>query len=157
MTWRRKLRRGSFRGASFQIDSHNATIGGRRAQTHEYPGRDTPYTEDLGRAAHEYSVQAHVVGDNYHRDRDRLRRACNIAGPGLLVHPYLGRRLVVCTQLRIRESTRQGRMATLDLTFVEAGAATLPLSLLNPEALIAAAISEAQAAISAAFTEVFSV
>ena len=155
MAWADRLLQGSFRGAEFGVQAHTASGGGRRAQVHEYPGRDTPFVEDLGRRAHEFRLRAFVVGDDYDRDRDRLRAACNVRGPGILIHPYLGVMSAVCLDLRIIETTRQGRMATFDLTFVEAGGSSLPLSLLNPAALVASAVSAAQGAVRSAFSTGF--
>ena len=43
------LRPASFRGVSFQVDVASLSAG-RRVQVHEYPQRDQPWVEDLGRA-----------------------------------------------------------------------------------------------------------
>jgi prophage DNA circulation protein len=48
MSWRDKLQAGRFRTAAFQIDAHDQA-GGRRLALHEYPLRDDPYAEDMGR------------------------------------------------------------------------------------------------------------
>ena len=62
MPWREQLLQASFRGVEFQTDGHTARAAGRRAVTHEYPGRDEPYTEDLGKRTKGYSIEAWVVG-----------------------------------------------------------------------------------------------
>ena len=46
-TWE-NLRPASFRGVAFEVESHSES-GGRRVELHEYPLRDTPYAEDLGK------------------------------------------------------------------------------------------------------------
>lgn len=125
MGWRDTLRTASFRGIEFKVAAHDADFG-RRQFTHEYPQRDEPYTEDLGRRKREFAVDAYVVGDDYTVARDKLITACETAGPGELVHPYLGAMQVVCTGLKVSEASVDGRMCRLGLTFIEAGKAQFP-------------------------------
>ena len=87
--WRDRLRDASFRGVPFSVEDDDASFG-RRVQTHEYPNRDKPFTEDLGRAARRLTVNAYVIGDDYADKRDRLIAAVETAGPGTLVHPQYG-------------------------------------------------------------------
>jgi prophage DNA circulation protein len=47
--WRAGLRRASFRGAAFLVTEHQAESG-RRVVAHEFPLRETGFTEDLGKA-----------------------------------------------------------------------------------------------------------
>ena len=126
MAWRDRLRPASYRGAAFQVASHTAEAAGRRAAVHEYPGRDLPYAEDLGRRASEYTLQAYVLGPDYDRARDALVAACALPGAGRLVHPWLGERQVVCTGCTVSERTDEGGMARVTLRLVEAGAARYP-------------------------------
>jgi len=123
--WRRSLRKASFRGVPFHVDTSDRETG-RRAVTHEFPGRDVPYTEDLGRKARTYAVEAYVLGPDYMPARDALLKACEEEGPGRLVTPWSGEALVNCTGCRVRESKTDGGMATFSLTFVEAGEAASP-------------------------------
>lgn len=69
MSWRDRLLPASFRGAEFLVDSHSTEAAGRRAAVHEYPGRDTPYAEDLGRRTGEYRIQGYVLGEDYLHSR----------------------------------------------------------------------------------------
>ncbi|HCS4673821.1 TPA: DNA circularization N-terminal domain-containing protein, partial [Escherichia coli] len=48
MTWKDRLQDASFRGVPFKVEEESAGAG-RRVETHEYPNRDKPYTEDLGK------------------------------------------------------------------------------------------------------------
>nr|MDM8590005.1 DNA circularization N-terminal domain-containing protein [Escherichia coli] len=48
MTWKDRLQDASFRGVPFKVEEES-TGTGRRVETHEYPNRDKPYTEDLGK------------------------------------------------------------------------------------------------------------
>lgn len=127
MSWRDSYRTASFRGVEFKVAGHDADFG-RRQVTHEYPQRDEPYTEDLGRKARTFSVDGYLVGADYHLDRDKLVKACEVAGVGELVHPYLGSMDVVCTGLKLRETSAEGRMCQVTLTFTEAGKAQYPSS-----------------------------
>ena len=147
MPWRDQLMRASFRGAPFEIDSHDTTAAGRRVQVHEYPGRDDPYTEDLGRRASEYTLEAYLVGDDYARARDALVAACARPGPGVLVHPYLGELEVVCTECSVSESTREGRLARVRLAFTVAGANRYPVAVADTAARVDAAADAADAAV----------
>lgn len=155
--WRDKLRPARFRGAAFFVDQHSAEIAGRRVAVHQYPGRDRPLAEDLGRKAQEFSVDAYVVGDDYMAARDALVDACNQAGSGELVHPYLGSRSVMCTGCRLSESTGEGRLARLQLAFVEAGDQEFPASTPNTAANVEKAAIAAKAATEASFASSFSV
>ncbi|WVR18340.1 DNA circularization protein [Bordetella phage PY223] len=131
MAWTDNLRPASFRGTAFKVDAHD-TQGGRRTIKHEFPLRDKPYVEDMGRRAKEFSIDAYVVGDDYMRQRDALMRACDEAGSADLVHPYLGTLKVVCTGWTLRESKSEGRMARFSLSFVESGEAEFPSDSADP-------------------------
>lgn len=125
MSWKDSLRPASYRGLAFFVEGHESGFG-RRQVTHEFPQRDEPFTEDLGRRAREYSVEAYLLGDEYPAQRDKIIAACETAGPGELVHPYLGNLQVECTGLRVSETSAEGRICKLRLTFIEAGQAQYP-------------------------------
>ena len=131
MAWRDNLVPASFRGVGFQVDETEAPIAGRRVAVHEYPGRDEPFVEDLGRVTKRWTIEAFVVGDDYATVRDRLIDACDMPGAGELVHPYLGSLQVACTACSLTERTREGRMARFSLSFVEAGANQYPSNRVN--------------------------
>lgn len=120
MSWRDQMRPGSFRGAAFRIRSADGE-GGRRGEHHEFPERDTPWFEDMGRAARRWTIEAIVIGSDYMAARDALIAACEAKGPGTLVHPFLGTFNAVCTSHRFSESTAEGGMATFNIDFAEPG------------------------------------
>ncbi|CAI8805431.1 DNA circularization N-terminal domain-containing protein [Pseudomonas sp. IT-P74] len=125
MGWRDNYRAASFRGVPFFVESADSTHG-RRQAVHEHAQRDVPYTEDLGRKAREFSVSGYLIGLEYQTQRDELIKACETAGPGVLVHPYRGEMTVECRGLGVSESTNDGGMCLVKLTFLEAGEASYP-------------------------------
>lgn len=133
--WRKTLRTPSFRGVRFNLSDTESQFG-RRIAEHEFPKRDEPYSEDLGRKARTFSFEAYINGFEYFRQRDKLIAACEKSGPGKLVHPYLGTKNVVCTECTVRESAREGGMATFRLAFREAGSPTFPAGNTQPKGIL---------------------
>lgn len=156
MAWRDELQDGSFRGVPFLIDSHEAG-GGRRTTTHEYPLRDEPFTEDMGRKAREFSVECFVLGQDYMVARDALLDALEAEGPGTLVHPYRGSRWVSVRDYRQRENTGEGGRATFSITFSEAGSPGEPDTIPDTAGAVDAAADDALAGTEADFAESFTV
>lgn len=108
----------TYNGVPFFVESAELG-GGRRGVTHEYPSRDLPFREDLGRAAREFPVEGYLVGDDVQAQRERLQSAFETPGPGELVHPYYGLRRVAVTRFRFRTSSREGRYIGVSAEFVE--------------------------------------
>lgn len=154
--WRNRLRPGKFRNAAFQIDRHNAG-GGRRSVVHEYPLRDDPYVEDLGRKAREFPLECFVIGPDYMAARDALLDALDKPGPGILVHPYLGTRLVAVLDYRQSESSDTGGSAQFSITFVDAGRPVQPGANIDTAAAVDVAASAAADAAVEEFADSFSV
>ena len=153
MSWRDRLLRGSYRGRPFFIREHEAEAGGRRVAVHEYPGRDRPYPEDLGRRTKKFRVDAYLVGDDYDVARDALVAACDLPGAGTLVHPYLGTLDVACTDCSVAERTEEGRMARIRLSFVEGGANRYPQERMDTSAAVTAAAAAARSASESSLAE----
>lgn len=148
--WKDRLRKGSFKGIPFYIEDHEAEVG-RRVVVNEYPYRDEPYSEDMGRAARRYSITVYMIGDDYMTDRDRMLDAIESGGAGVLIHPYLGTKDVICESGRLRETKGEGRFATFSLSFVEAGRQLFPNSLPIPKDLVGLRADELIAAARASF------
>jgi prophage DNA circulation protein len=123
--WLKQLREATFRDVKFFVDSSTDSFG-RRTVSHEFPMRDKPFTEDLGRRQQTFTIEGYVIGDTYFAQRDKLIAACEKAGPGELVHPYLGAKNVICTQCSVTESRDEGGVARFSLSFAEAGGADQP-------------------------------
>lgn len=159
MSWREKLRPGKFRKARFEVEARSGgvTAGGRRLALHEYPLRDAPYAEDLGRKAREFSLECFVLGPDYMAARDALLAELEAPGPGLLVHPYLGTQSVAVRSYTLRESPQEGGLARLTLTFVEAGRAAEPAATVDTASAVGGAATAATSAAAADFAGTFSV
>jgi len=122
---RKELRQASFRGIGFDISSAEDSYG-RRSVTHTYPQFDTPYTEDMGKAPNTFNFEAFLVGDDYLSRARKLIEACNKAGAGLLVHPWLGSQQVVCMECRPRWNLQGLGECRIQLAFQEEGKALYP-------------------------------
>lgn len=84
--WPRTMRRASYKGAHFYVEKDTVATG-RRLVVHEFPLKDEPYVEDLGRDANKISVTAYVVSNQADAEERRLRAACESYGAGTLVLP----------------------------------------------------------------------
>lgn len=152
MGWRESLLDASFRGVPFFVSGHESEVG-RRVQVHEYPLRDLPYTEDLGRLAQSFSIDAYVLGTDYMQARDALLLAVEKAGPGPLVHPWLGQLSCTVLRCRLRESTEQGGMARFAIDFIESGDALYPDATASTGASVTAAADDATTVVADGFAE----
>lgn len=129
---------------------------GRRQVEHEYPQRDRPFVEDMGRAAREIRVTGFVLGDDYFERRDALIAALEAPGPGLLVHPYLGELTVSARPADLTESTDEGGIARFTMSFVESGERSFPIVVEDDQTLVDAAAADVAEAASADFVSRFS-
>jgi prophage DNA circulation protein len=59
--WRNKYKQAQFRWAIFFVEN-DARAGGRRVAVHQYPKRNVPYAEDMGRSAVRFTVQGYLIG-----------------------------------------------------------------------------------------------
>lgn len=150
-----RLQPASFRGVAFKVDSDDLQVG-RRTVLHEYPGRDTPSVEDMGRETREYAISAYLIGPDFIAERDRLIEALEQAGPGELVSPWYGRtNVVVMGKQRISHSKADGGMCVVSFTFVESGEDEWPTSTPTGSSLLAgrstSLLDRAQSAFASAF------
>jgi prophage DNA circulation protein len=126
----------SFRGVPFGvIDSHVAA--GRRGETHEYPFRDTPFREDLGRRARRIAFTAFLLGDDVAAQASALLSAVEQKGSGMLVHPSFGAFLMsVDERAELAEHWDKGRYIEVRLSFVEPGQDMFPLGSADTQAAV---------------------
>lgn len=120
MSWRDRFRPASFRGVTFYVET-GARAGGRRGVNFEYPKRDVPSDEDMGRRAKRWAVTGYVIGPDYDIDAQDLEDALNAEGPGALVQPNFGEMQVRCDTYARQESKDRMGMAVFEMVFIEAG------------------------------------
>jgi prophage DNA circulation protein len=125
VSWRDDLQPASLNGVRFGVLGDEARFG-RKTVLHEYPMRDKPYAEDLGRAARRISITGFLIedslvygGGSVTAQRDALVAAAETAGPATLVHPTLGRLTVNLPEdgLAIAERWDAGRYMEIRLCF----------------------------------------
>ena len=109
--WRDRLTIASYRGVFFHVEV-GGRMSGRRVVVHEYPKRNTPYSEDMGRHAVRWQFTAYIILNDKRLQaiarrgataaipyvtpfvdlidqRNALINALEEDGPGLLIHPSL--------------------------------------------------------------------
>jgi len=142
--WRADLQPASFRGAFFHCDA-NAVESGRRVVMHEFPKKNLPYAEDMGRKAFEFTVRGYCIqypynatgsgaesgsqlyNTDYRLARDLLSVELVSGEPGPLKLPTMkgasyNEMVVMCPRYRVTEEDRAGGYCVFDMTFVELGA-----------------------------------
>lgn len=134
----------AFRGVPFAVFA-DETGGGRRIALHQYPGRDEPWAEDMGRAARSFRFRGFIVdgdvafvGGPIQLQRATLLAALERSGPGLLIHPTLGPVQVALVRFSMGADLGAGQLSTVDLEFVEAGKRTYPALLTRSTGLLTA-------------------
>lgn len=119
--WRLRLQPASFNGVRFHVEVQNRGSG-RRVAMHEFPKKDVPYAEDMGRRFRTFSVMGYVVGPNYEFQRDLLIDQLELETNGILVLPTSNdQKIVLCDRYSITERRQQGGFAEIEMVFVEAG------------------------------------
>ena len=141
----------SYNGARFHVEA-SSRESGRRIIEHEFPKKDIPYAEDMGRHAREFTIRAYCIA--YQRDdddlftidytvpRDALINALEQEGPGVLQLNTQPSQEVVVTRYRMTEEERFGGYCTFDITFLEYGLDPL----LDPNSSVLTSTAVAQAA-----------
>jgi prophage DNA circulation protein len=127
--WRAELmQQASFRGIVFHVET-GARLSGRRTVVHEYPKRNDPYSEDMGRQARRFQIQGYLIYNpsnrlyNYTSQRKSLYSALENDDAGRLVHPVIapGGIQVMCERYTMVENRTRGGFTEFEMQFVEAG------------------------------------
>jgi prophage DNA circulation protein len=135
--WRDELMPAHFDRCMFHVES-GARESGRRIVVHEFPKRDLPYAEDLGRSAIQFAVRGYCIVyprdvdandpevNLYRRDyriaRNILQDRLDAGGAGTLQLPTYRPVRVVCQHYRMSEEEKLGGYVVFDMQFVEVGA-----------------------------------
>lgn len=131
--WRDDLLPARFRLAMFHVES-GSKQSGRRIVLHQFPKKDLPYAEDMGREAKAFTIRGYTIcypydagiplySRDYRIARDILVDNLERSGPGALQLPTFPKSplYVVCQGFRITEEERFGGFAIFDMQFVEFG------------------------------------
>jgi prophage DNA circulation protein len=129
--WRNALMPASYNGARFHCEA-NSVESGRRIVMHQFPKKNLPYAEDMGRSAREFTIRGYCVvfpydsevvlySRDYRRARDILVAQLDKEGPGILQLPTQRAQRVVCPRYRLTEEQRFGGFCIFDMTFSEYG------------------------------------
>jgi prophage DNA circulation protein len=150
-----KLRPASFRKIPFMVDGTEFETG-RRTQIHEYPQRDKPYAQDMGRATRHIEFDAFVIGVDYVEKANMLLGALEEYGPGALIHPWFGTLKVNVLTCRVVFDRGLGH-ALFTLSFVESGELAFPSSAASTAALSRKAAAKLEKVSVSRFAKVFAV
>lgn len=143
MSWRDRVQPASFRGVVFQAETGSEPVG-RQTQVHEYPQRDEPMVEDLGRATRPIKLIAWLAGPDAFERRDELLKALDEPGPGELVHPWMGPITVTATDCEMEHDRREGGVVRFDLVFVVGGELAYPSTHINTAAMTSLAAADVE-------------
>jgi len=123
--WRDDLVPASYDGNEFFVDV-GSREGGNRLVLHQFPKKDTPYTENMGRRATEFTVRGYVIQSSrqpdYRPARDALQARLDEGTAGQLQLPTMRPMSVICRQYRLTEEERLGGYCVFDMHFLESGA-----------------------------------
>jgi len=132
--WRRDLLPARFNDALFHMEV-GSMASGRRIVQHQFPKKDVPYAEDMGREALQFTIRGYILCypkdttvDLYRKDyrvaRDKLLNELNTNVAGWLQLPTLRVPVsVVCSKWQLREEERYGGYCVIEMVFDEAGRA----------------------------------
>jgi prophage DNA circulation protein len=129
--WRNLLKQpASFRGVAFHVES-GSRASGRRTVTHEYPKRNDPYAEDMGRHAIRFAFSGYLIYrvnpppgfSPYVQQRTQLLIALEKDDIGKLYHPVLAPSGmdVMCERYSMVESRERGGFTQFEMQFVQSG------------------------------------
>lgn len=138
--WRQKWLPAEFRGKLFFVEN-DVQSGGRRVALHQYPKRNVPYAEDMGRSANRFVVQGYLIAlpsnpKSYLDLKNELIEELEKDGPGLLRLPmqYLLSDVNVMVQAySVTENRERGGMCVIEMDFVEYGDPFFRSSIATPQ------------------------
>lgn len=131
-TWRDELLPASFRGISFLIPQATVPVG-MKGQLHEFPQRDEPYFEQLGKQSQVHRLTIWIIGDDCFERRDKFLEAIQTPGAGELVHPWLGRMQVKAGEAELTHDYQQGGMVSMLVTFYADTPLKFPVARVNTQ------------------------
>jgi prophage DNA circulation protein len=152
------LQPASFRGLPFGVLSDEGKFG-RRQALHEYPYRDKPWIEDLGRATRRITLTGFLItnsqvygGGDVLDQLNAMIGAAETAGPGTLIHPTLGSLNVSCETLATNGRWDEARYYELTFSFIDSGTRSFPSAVVQTQSQTGDAADGLDAAASDDFT-----
>lgn len=147
----------SYRGIGFHV-LDTSSDAGRRVLEYLFPGVDAAAYDDFGVLPGVISIEALIVGDDYKVKARLLERAFETAGPGTLVHPWLGPMTVIADEpAQISLSSQELRVVRLSARFKKFSASTSTSSgLFAIASTISSVLSIAAALMTAVGTRIIS-
>lgn len=133
MAYVSNLRPASFRGVSFDVQKTVLSVG-RRVQVFEYPQRDVPFVEDLGKSARTITVTVMTTGVDYISRMKKVIAALEKEGSGRYVDPWLGA-MNVTPKAASSPTFSSTHVASITITFVESGEYKFPNALIDTGSL----------------------
>lgn len=110
----------SFKGVPFEAIEVTSE-GGRRGAEGEFPFGEVTAYADLGRRIRVYTLTGRFVRNSHILDAALLIAACELPGPGPLLHPTRGLVFVACKSVKVTDDLLEGKGITnVSLEFVEA-------------------------------------
>jgi prophage DNA circulation protein len=130
-------------------------LSGRRIALHEYPKRDLPYAEDMGRRSRRFALTAYLIGPNYHQARDQLKNVLESEGSGALT-VYQGSsptwtQNVVVEEFSVIEVRERGGYCLFEMRFTEVGTPTTFTTSTQTQATVGATAAASDTAASNSF------
>lgn len=156
MTWRERLREGSFRGVPVHT-ARRAGTGGKRLQVDSIPGADEHVVEEFGLAPRRFTLECYVLGADYDRQRDRLLEAIEEKGTAALVDFWRGELDVWVETYAYEESKEEGGYCRFTLQLLDAGGAARPRGQADTRALSVSAADALSSVAEESFDAVYNV
>lgn len=136
------MRKAAYGRAEFFVESDKIETG-RRLVVHQFPHRDTPYVEDMGRDANKVQVTAYVANASAESDAHTLKSECEARGPKTLRLP-LDTLLVHCEKCSRDFSKDRLGFIAFSLSFVRDGSGAAPTPIAYLARLVFASAQEIQ-------------
>lgn len=106
---------GSYRGRTLHFLDTSTEVG-RRVLEYLFPGVDAAAYDDFGVLPSYITIDALIIGDDYKAQVKSLQRAFETAGPGQLIHPWLGPMSVILEEpASIAFSSKELRVARINV------------------------------------------
>lgn len=147
----------SFRGVFFHTVVSELRVG-RRNVVNEFPQRDDPSVDDLGRKARRVVVDAYVIGEDHFDQRDKVVEAFEAKGSGELIHPRYGvLNVALDGDASLKEESDKGGITRITVTFVVDGKNVFPAARTSTVTQLEAKTNAADDASEAQFADAYSV